>query len=131
MSRGRAVASEQGVEDLEMGSAVAWGRAALMFQQGTTAVQDWCFNSRARSDAGPNKPFVRASVPPPFEQLAHASTSVAVWDGSVIALSAAESLENNESGIEESVSIDPWLGGRSMVNRMSTANGGLVRELEG
>jgi len=54
---------------------------------------------------------------------------VSVSAGSVVALSAAESSDNGESDVEESVSVDPWLGGRSMVNGISTVNGGLVREL--
>ena len=101
-----------------------------MFQQGTTAVQDWCFNSRGRSDIGPNEMSLRGSVPPLFMRLPHASASVLV-SAVVVALSATEILENNESGVEASVSTDPWLGGRSMVNSISTANEELVKELEG
>jgi len=131
ISRGRAVASEPGVEDRETGSAVTTGWATLMFQQSTTAVQDWCFNSRGGSDPGPNKMSMRASVSPPFMRLPHASASVLV-SAVVVALSASEILENSESEVEISVHVDPWLGRRrSMVNGMSTANGGLVRELKG
>jgi hypothetical protein len=55
----------------------------------------------------------------------HSSASVLVWAGSVMELSASESLENNESCAEVSVSIDPQLEWRSM------AKGRFVRELDG
>ena len=80
----------------------------------------------------------RLSVPPPFKRLSHANASapvsacsVLVSAGSVVALSAAESLENNELGIDESVDVDPLGRRRSMVIGISTVNGGPARELEG
>lgn len=69
--------------------------------------------------------LVRARASSPFERLPHPSASVLVLDGSVAELSAAESLENNESDVEVSVSVDSWLGGRS------TVDGEPVRGLEG
>ena len=59
-----------------------------------------------------------------FEQLIRASASAFVRGSSVTWLSASESpeflssecLENNESGNETSVSVDSWLGGRSIAN---------------
>lgn len=131
MNRGRAVDSEPGVEDRETGSAGATGWTALMFQQGTTAVQDWCFNSRGGSDPGPNKMSVRASVFPPFMRLLHASASVLV-SAVVVILSASEIFENKESEAEESVNVDSWLGRRrSIVDGTPATNGGLVREIKG
>jgi len=102
-----------------------------MFQQGTTAVQEWCSDSRGGSNAGLNKLSVRGSVSPPFDRPPHASATGLISDDSVVALSASEILENNESEGEESVNGDPWLGWRSMVDGMSTTNGGLVRGIEG
>ena len=101
------MASEPGVEDREMGSTVTWKWAGLMFQQGTRAVQGGRFNSRTGFDAGPNKVSRGSSVSLSFGL--HSSASVLVWAGSVMELSASESLENNESCAEVSVSIDPQL----------------------
>jgi len=127
MNGGRAVHSEPGVEDRETGSTVVTGWAALMFQQGAAAAQGWCFNSRGGSDPGPNKMLVRASVSPPFMRLLQISASVLV-SAVVVALSAAEILEKNEPEVEESVSVDSWLGRRrSMVDGPPTTNGALVR----
>ena len=78
MSRGRAVTSEPGAEDLEIGSVVTSERAGLICQQVATAVPDGCFNSRVGFSAGPNKTSEGASVPPPFEWLLQASASVLV-----------------------------------------------------
>ena len=64
-------------------------------------------------------------MPLSFEPLPHGSTSALAWAGSVMELSASESLENNESCAEVSVNIDPKLEWRSM------AKGRLVRELDG
>lgn len=97
-----------------------------MCQKNVTAVPDGCFNSRAGSDSGPNKMSGRISLLSLFERPPDASASVLLWAGSVIELSASESFENNESDIEVSVRVDPWLGGRS-----SRANGKLVMEFEG
>ena len=69
------------------------------------------FNSRGGSDSG----WEKASERTPFEWLLH---------GSVAELSASESLENNELGIEATVSVDPWL------QQLSAANRELVRELK-
>ena len=68
MSRGRTAASEPDVEDRE-----TWEWTVLMFQQITTVVQDWCFNSRGGSDTGPNKMSARTSASPPFMQSLHSS----------------------------------------------------------
>ena len=74
---------------------------------------------------------MRASASPFFMRLPHARASVLV-SAMVVALSAAEILENNESEVEVTVHVDPWLGRRrSMVNGMPTDNGGFVRELKG
>jgi hypothetical protein len=81
-----------------------------MSQQGATAV--WgCFNSQAGSNEGPNMISGRASV--------------LVWAGSVMKLPASGSLENNVTGVEVSVSVNPWLGGWSVIN------GRFVREIWG
>jgi len=69
-------------------------------------------------------------VSPPFMWLSHPSALV-LGSAGVVRLSAAEILENNESEIEASVHVDPWLGRRSIVNGIPTANGGLVREVKG
>lgn len=84
-----------------------------------------CFNSRAWSDAGLKKMSGRASMLPPSEQLTRSSTSVLVRSGSVMLLSASESLENNESCNEVSVSVDSSLERRSISNRklLSKFNG--------
>ena len=51
----------------------------------------------------------RSSALPPFERLPDASASVLIWAGSVIVLSASEILENSESCVEVSVSVDSRL----------------------
>ena len=115
MGRGRTVTSEPDVEDRGM---------AFISE---AVIRDGCFISRVESDAGSKKTSGRASVLPPFERPPRASPSGLVWAASVIELSASESLENSVSGIEVSVSVDPWLGGRPMVNGKLK----LVRGLEG
>ena len=67
MSRGRAVTSEPGAEDLEIGSVVTSERAGLICQQVATAMPNGCFNSRVGFNAGANKASDRTSVLPPFE----------------------------------------------------------------
>ena len=106
MSRGRTVASEPGVEDLETGSVVTLERGGLICQQVAIAVPEGCLNSRVGFSAGANKASERASVPPPFELLLHASASVLVWLGPVVELSVALSLEGDEAVVEVSVSVD-------------------------
>ena len=114
--------SELGEEAREMESTVTWKRAALMRQQGATAVPHGSFNSRAGSDAGPYKVSARAPVlvragsvielPVP-ESLENGGSGVRESVG-VAELSASESLENNESCVEISVDVDSWLERRSM-----------------
>jgi len=75
-----------------------------MSQQGAEPARDGIFNSRVGPGAGRD-----ISERAPFEQLLRASVSVLVCGGSVVELSASERLENNESGTEASVRVDPWL----------------------
>jgi len=98
----------------------------LMCQQ--IAVLDCCFNSRTWSDAGLKTKSGIGFVPWPFDWLPCASASLLARAGSLMELSVSEppeSLENNESGNEMSVWVDPRLGRRAI------SNGKLVRELEG
>ena len=77
----------------------------MMSQQGATARVEF-FNLRAGSDTGRDK----VSEMVPVKQLPRAGAPALIWGGSVVELSASESLENNESSIEASVSVEPWLG---------------------
>ena len=47
----------------------------------------------------------------------------------MVELSAAENLENSDSCAEMSVSVGPWLGGRSMASGKPTINAKFARWL--